>query len=696
MTHANKSEGYDEISNKEQSLTRLPQIDESYIRDETYGNKGMQNTNTNQVNPLKQYEEFKKKKDMIYHEILQQKSRLDNNHKQLIFNKQSDNSNQKSTRPSNISNKGLFNIIHPKNELESKYQDLTNFNSNRKLHKNRLIGSTLLEPINRSYDFNNEIDQNRSQINAEIRKTRKLTDIASITLYSRNDFSKKSGNSVYIDKLLRKKQNFDKNNVSNINSTQATANDDNSKVYKQQQLNVSMNRQKTIQDENKDKVGSIKMSMYQTYSPHKISQKHIRSIYENQYESNKRSVSKLRKLRGDDTSKDLMNSSKRFKSIQENYPQESQDLQEMQMIKIELKPYPITKNIKLSNLGYSGVSQINNASQDQAINSQVIEITNMASQLYQAKNQKNLNNSVIVIKPTLNAQIYPNLKDKQQNLQEHSTIETLEQNKIRQQFSQRKDTKMTSKTRTSRIDEKDQQDKFNKLMKFDLDTQVNKMDQQINQLRKQLKNSEKYSSCNNIDKSVSPRKVTFQIDPTNNDELFQIRFDECFALEENYMNCLFQKALKDRTMNNNCVLDSILWFHLECPKAASKFDDPITFKRKVHDFIAEQKSIREGINSISTDFNRLKAQFGGVAYPEDVQENKQLRQFHDIFEQHSPIKTPIPEEDYENEHEDDLYEDIDPKEAEYLDIPDFLQPQPITLQDSKRFAPKQEVSQDEE
>ena len=47
------------------------------------------------------------------------------------------------------------------------------------------------------------------------------------------------------------------------------------------------------------------------------------------------------------------------------------------------------------------------------------------------------------------------------------------------------------------------------------------------------------------------------------------RPDECKVLEENYTNCLLQKSLKDRVMNNKCVMDSILWFHLECPKQAA-------------------------------------------------------------------------------------------------------------------------------
>ena len=46
------------------------------------------------------------------------------------------------------------------------------------------------------------------------------------------------------------------------------------------------------------------------------------------------------------------------------------------------------------------------------------------------------------------------------------------------------------------------------------------------------------------------------------------RPDECKVLEMNYMNCLLQKAMKDRVMNNRCVMDSILWYHMECPVAA--------------------------------------------------------------------------------------------------------------------------------
>ena len=71
------------------------------------------------------------------------------------------------------------------------------------------------------------------------------------------------------------------------------------------------------------------------------------------------------------------------------------------------------------------------------------------------------------------------------------------------------------------------------------------------------------------------------------------RPDECKTLEINYMNCLMQKALKDKVTTNRCVMDSILWFHLECPKAASKFDDPIEFKRKFRNFFTQQRAAAE-------------------------------------------------------------------------------------------------------
>eukprot|EP00343_Euplotes_focardii_P000539 CAMPEP_0205803520 /NCGR_PEP_ID=MMETSP0205-20121125/6210_1 /ASSEMBLY_ACC=CAM_ASM_000278 /TAXON_ID=36767 /ORGANISM="Euplotes focardii, Strain TN1" /LENGTH=85 /DNA_ID=CAMNT_0053071753 /DNA_START=129 /DNA_END=386 /DNA_ORIENTATION=+ len=37
-------------------------------------------------------------------------------------------------------------------------------------------------------------------------------------------------------------------------------------------------------------------------------------------------------------------------------------------------------------------------------------------------------------------------------------------------------------------------------------------------------------------------------------------------------------------------MDSILWFHLECPKWAEKFDDEVEFKRKFKTFFDKRNS----------------------------------------------------------------------------------------------------------
>ena len=75
---------------------------------------------------------------------------------------------------------------------------------------------------------------------------------------------------------------------------------------------------------------------------------------------------------------------------------------------------------------------------------------------------------------------------------------------------------------------------------------------------------------------------------------------ECDALEKNYMNCLFQKSLKDKVFVNGCVLDSVLWFHLECPRASGKFDDPVEFKKKWRDYFANAKSVRDAMSDTAT------------------------------------------------------------------------------------------------
>ena len=127
------------------------------------------------------------------------------------------------------------------------------------------------------------------------------------------------------------------------------------------------------------------------------------------------------------------------------------------------------------------------------------------------------------------------------------------------------------------------------------------------------------------------------------------RADECSALEENYMNCLLQKSMRDKVLTNRCVMDSILWFHLECPKAAAKFDDPIEFKRKFRDFFAETRTAATQITSLSDDAKRVRDEYNHVSYPEDIRVHKEVRLFQDTFKEFSPVRRPESEDDWETE-----------------------------------------------
>ena len=158
----------------------------------------------------------------------------------------------------------------------------------------------------------------------------------------------------------------------------------------------------------------------------------------------------------------------------------------------------------------------------------------------------------------------------------------------------------------------------------------------------------------------------------------QQRPDECAALEENYMNCLLQKAMRDRVLTNRCVMDSILWFHLECPKAAAKFDDPLEFKRKFRDFFADTRTAAENITSTNEAGRRISAEYAHVAYPEDIREHKEFRPFQETFAEFSPARKPEPEDDWETE-EPGRYDDIvDKKFSKLGKRPDFMIPRNIS------------------
>ena len=129
------------------------------------------------------------------------------------------------------------------------------------------------------------------------------------------------------------------------------------------------------------------------------------------------------------------------------------------------------------------------------------------------------------------------------------------------------------------------------------------------------------------------------------------RHDECTSLERNYMNCMMQKALKDKVMHNRCRLENILWFHLECPKYAEKFDHPGIFKKKFKDYF-EESITKDLIHHYSTPSSqRFQKEFNHFLYPEDV---KARKQFDEKFEEeYNPYKHI--HEEYEELADDPYY-----------------------------------------
>ena len=81
---------------------------------------------------------------------------------------------------------------------------------------------------------------------------------------------------------------------------------------------------------------------------------------------------------------------------------------------------------------------------------------------------------------------------------------------------------------------------------------------------------------------------------------------------------MLQKSLKDRVFAERCSIESILWFHMECPKAVAKFDDPIEFKRKWRQFFAELKASSEVMLIETPEMKRVRDQYAHMPYPEDV------------------------------------------------------------------------------
>jgi hypothetical protein len=43
-------------------------------------------------------------------------------------------------------------------------------------------------------------------------------------------------------------------------------------------------------------------------------------------------------------------------------------------------------------------------------------------------------------------------------------------------------------------------------------------------------------------------------------------------------------------------MENLIWFHLECPKVASEFDDPVKFRLKWRDYFGQLKAIEQKKN----------------------------------------------------------------------------------------------------
>lgn len=127
------------------------------------------------------------------------------------------------------------------------------------------------------------------------------------------------------------------------------------------------------------------------------------------------------------------------------------------------------------------------------------------------------------------------------------------------------------------------------------------------------------------------------------------RPDECQALEENYMNCMVQKSLKDRVMTNRCVMDSILWFHLECPKAAQAFDDPNAFKIKFRDYFAHLKLDAQILYERPEHLEKLREEYDINIAPDDVRYRKEVGDFMSANKEHNPARV-------RDEEEGDIYQ----------------------------------------
>ena len=157
------------------------------------------------------------------------------------------------------------------------------------------------------------------------------------------------------------------------------------------------------------------------------------------------------------------------------------------------------------------------------------------------------------------------------------------------------------------------------------------------------------------------------------------------------MNCLLQKAVKDRVLNNKCNMDSILWFPLECPQHHALFDEPDTFKLKFRDMFAHKKLDLEVLEE-PKHLERLRLEYDMNVDPDDIRFRTEVGDFMQEYRNLNPGRRSN-EEDGNNVPFDSSINDM-PKEP-YIDYAEERPPPPLSTADSARFgtapmyAPKQ-------
>ncbi len=103
---------------------------------------------------------------------------------------------------------------------------------------------------------------------------------------------------------------------------------------------------------------------------------------------------------------------------------------------------------------------------------------------------------------------------------------------------------------------------------------------------------------------------------------------ECKWLEKNYIDCVLQKAMKDKIQDNVCSLEHVLWYHLECPDYAKKWDEPqgqAWIKRQIFNLLTvpymnmrfSEMNLKKHKKLIVSDYSKKK-EF--IEYPEELKD----------------------------------------------------------------------------